>query len=152
MRKTTFILLFFTTVCYAFTCNKASTEAGCTPTSLAVKTLETEYGCTNTAMQLGINLSDTFTIIESQTQFTTLVSGCTPNVDFSQYSLLIGKKRLNGGLQSISYELKDECANGYVLNVKFTKSLASNAPNVTYHVLLPKLSNNKPVTVNTAVL
>ncbi len=141
------------TICSAFKCNKEEESKACVSGPLAIKTLESEYGCTNTAMQLNINLSNNYRLINSTAEFTSLVTGsCMPAIDFSQYTLLIGKQSLNGGLSNISYVANKDCSTGgYVVNVTITKNLALQAPNVTYHLLLPKIQNNSSLQVNTTV-
>lgn len=141
------------TICSAFKCNKEEESKACVSGPLAIKTLESEYGCTNTAMQLNINLSNNYRLINSTAEFTSLVTGsCMPAIDFSQYTLLIGKQSLNNGLQRINYEVLNDCASSkYIVNVTLVKNITLQAPNVTYHLLLPKIQNNSSLQVNTTV-
>lgn len=153
MRKTIFVLLFLTTVCSAFKCSKEEVDAPCSSGPIVLKSLETQYGCTNTPMQMHISLSNTYRLINTQAEFNSLVSGsCLPNIDFNQYTLLIGKQGLTSGLQTINYSATKDCTTGgYFVNVSITRGLTANAPNITYHVLLPKITNPSLVRVNTTV-
>jgi hypothetical protein len=153
MQKTFLTMLLIVTICSAFKCNKEDENIACSSGPLVIKSLETEYGCINTPMQMNISLSNTYRLINSQAEFANLVTGsCLPTIDFAQYTLLIGKQTLNGGLSNISYEANKDCSTGgYVVNVTITKNLALQAPNVTYHLLLPKIQNSSLVQVNTMV-
>jgi hypothetical protein len=153
MRKTIFALLLLTTVCSAFKCNKEDAPVVCSSGPLVLKSLESEYGCSNTPMQMHINLNNSYRLINTQAEFNSLVTGsCLPNIDFNQYTLLIGKQALTGGLQNITYTALNDCnSNTQTVNVQITKNLALNAPNVTYHVLLPKVASTSSVQVNTTV-
>ncbi|UPL50137.1 hypothetical protein [Hymenobacter sublimis] len=118
-------------------------------TELLVKSLESEYGCYNTARQMHINLSETYTVIHSQAQFDQLVSGsCRPQIDFATYDLVIGKKGLPNSEAGIHYTLQREYeTKRVVLHVVFTLSMTTEAPNVTYHALVPKLAASEGVDV-----
>ena len=137
--KTTIILLF---------CCSPNDPEPC-DTLLDVKSLESEYGCENTKHLIDIALNDTFKIIRSQSSFDSLVSGtCKPQIDFTKYDLVIGKKRLISGNQAITYELVRDCkTNRFMLTVTFIQNEATVAPNITYHALVPKLKSNETIEV-----
>lgn len=116
--------------------------------------LETEYNCTNTKYQMDINLTDDYLIIRSQLEFDNLVTGtCMPNIDFSTYDLVIGKKVLTSGNTSINYNyMKHPCNNNKFLEVTFTQNATTEAPNITYHALIPKLEINETINLTLEIL
>ena len=129
-----------------FSCNN---DDDCTDTILNTTSLEIEYGCTNTKYQMDIELSENFMIIRNQLDFTEFVSGtCQPAIDFSVYDLIIGKKRLANGNSSIDYELIENCETGSQnLIVTFNQNETTEAPNLTYHALIPKLGDEQELIV-----
>lgn len=121
--------------------------------NLKVQNLESLYGCPDSRYSLNINLVDTFTLIQDQDTFDKLVSGdCKPTIDFDSYNLLIGKKGLLSGNDSIRYEI-EKTSDGTGLNVKviFLQNITTVAPNITYNVLLPKEFELKNINVETVV-
>ncbi|GGG34806.1 hypothetical protein [Hymenobacter glacieicola] len=122
----------------------------CPAVEYAVKSLESEYGCADTRRQLGVNLSETHTIIRSQAEFDQQVSGpCHPQIDFTKYDLVIGKKGLANGNAGIKYSLLRECSGAQlVLRVVFNQGLTTEAPNLTYHALVPKLAAGQELKVD----
>lgn len=127
--------------------------AECLGSELQVKSLETEYGCQNTIRQMSINLSETYTVIRSQQEFDQRVSGsCRPQIDFATYDLVIGKKGLANGPGGIAYTLRRECnSNNMTLHVAIGRSMTTEAPNITYHALIPKLAAGQEVGVQVEV-
>ncbi|PJJ59344.1 hypothetical protein [Hymenobacter chitinivorans] len=133
-----------------------ATKCGVEPCSSApvpVKSLEAEYGCQDTRRQLAINLDQTYTVIRSQADFDRLVTGpCHPLIDFSAYDLIIGKKGLSSGNSGIAYAYQRDCTtNRPTLHVTFSQGLTAEAPNITYHALVPKLAAGEQVTVELEV-
>ena len=126
----------------------------CEGTLLATKSLESEYDCTNTKREMEIDLSEDYTIIINQSDFDSLVTGdCKPEINFSSYDLVIGKKGLTSGNTSIKYELIEDCENGSQnLTVTFHQTWTTEAPNLTYHALIPKLENEDQLSVEIIVL
>lgn len=130
--------------------SSCSEDDACTSSTLPVTDLESEYGCINTPGQVNIDLTEEYIIIRSQSEFDSLVTGsCTPQIDFVTYDLLIGKKGLVSGLETIDYDgLTLNCNNGQLnLTVTFVLNATTEAPNVTYHVLVPKLEPNESINV-----
>ncbi len=148
--KLKIIIIVFLSL-FLFSCN--DDENNCTNLTIPTISLEAEYGCVNTKYQTDIDLSDDFTIIGNQAQYDALVSGsCQPTIDFAQYDLIIGKKALTSGNTEIEYDLVENCkTKNQQLTVTFQQNLTSEAPNLTYHVLVPKLSENQEVTVQILV-
>ncbi len=137
--KTTIMLLYCCTPIEKDPCD----------TLLDIKSLESEYGCENTKHLIDIALTDTFKIIRSQSSFDSLVSGpCKPQIDFTMYDLIIGKKGLSMGNQAITYELVRDCkTNMLMLTVTFIQNEATVALNITYHALIPKLKDEETIEV-----
>lgn len=119
-------------------------------TEIDITNLEDEYGCTNTEYDMDIDLSDEYTIINSQTAFDSLVTGhCNPEIDFISYDLLIGKKGLPNGNISIDYQLIENCGTGHqTLTVTFNQNETTEAPNLTYHALIPKRGDEQGLSVD----
>ena len=123
----------------------------CDSTDLIVTSLESEYGCDDTRYDLEIDLSNNYTIIHSQQEFENKVtSNCIPDIDFSSFDLVIGKKGLSSGNSSIDYKLTKDCSNQITLLVTFNQGETMNAPNITYHALIPKLGDEETVNVEFA--
>lgn len=153
MRNIINFSIAFLLVITANSCSNNDDE--CIPVTIVITSLEVEYGCVNTPYQLDIDLSDDFVIITSQTVFDNLVTGdCMPEIDFEAYDLLIGKKGLTNGFDSINYDgLLKNCDNGQLsLTVTFVLNDTDEAPNATYHALVPKLGVNEIVNVTIVVL
>ncbi len=131
-----------------FSCDK---EEDCKNISLKTESLENLYGCTDTRYGLECRLSDNFEIIRSQQKFLDFTTGtCRPEIDFQLYDLIIGKKGLTSGNTSIDYKLIDDCKKGIkVLTVTFNQNIATVAPNLTYHALIPKLGDEETIQVDT---
>lgn len=125
----------------------------CFDEEIATNSLETIYSCENTKYQMEIDLSNDFIVITDQQTFNDLVTGsCMPEIDFSTYHLLIGKQGLTSGNTSIHYSLsKDICKSDlWELTVNFNQNATAEAPNLTYHRLIPNTLNaeNIMVTIN----
>lgn len=128
-------------------------DAGCFVSNVDFTNLEAAYNCENTKFAIDIELENTFTIIQNQTEYETRVSGdCNVAIDFETYSLIIGKQALTNGNTFISYEYTLDCAiNTYALVVTFNQNETEIAPNLTYHILSPKISDDAIVTVQTVI-
>lgn len=134
----------------AFMFFSCSNDDQCSPITIDITSLEDEYGCVNTPYQMDIDLSEEFLIIRSQDVFDNLVTGtCTPQIDFDAFDLLIGKKGLPNGFDSIDYDgLVKNCDNGQLyLTITFVLNATTEAPNATYHALVPKLQANETINV-----
>ncbi|MGM0636095.1 MAG: hypothetical protein ACQESK_08505 [Bacteroidota bacterium] len=111
----------------------------CNDTEITTTTLESEYGCENTKHQIDIGLTDDYTIISSQTDYNNVVTGnCQPDIDFSTYKLVIGKKGLSNGNDSIDIQFIENCTTGEpTLTFTFNQNDTEVASNLTYHALIP---------------
>ena len=144
--KATQVLITLILLIVISSCDK---DDDCTNTVVNITSLENEYGCTNTKYQMDIDLLDDNMIIRNQLDFAEFVSGsCQPTIDFSTYDLVIGKKRLTSGNDTIKYELVKNCNSGNLnLKVTFHQNIATVAPNLTYHSLIPKIENQQELNV-----
>ena len=138
-------LVFITTGC---------SENDCVALLAPLHSLEEQYGCSNTAREMQIDLQDDFTLIHSQEEFEFLVTGtCQPQIDFDSYTLLIGKKGLISGNDSIEYAQDYNCNTGHLtITVTFYQNLTDEAPNLTWHVLLHGNIQNEMLSVITSVV
>lgn len=149
MRKITTNLLLILLFSFVSSCDTSDDDA-CSPAILEITSLENEYGCVNTPYQVDIDLSEEFIIIRSQDIFNNLVTGsCMPEIDFTTFDLLVGKKGLVSGFDTIDYDgLVKSCNdNTWSLTVTFVLNAAAEAPNATYHVLMPKAAGDEGVIV-----
>lgn len=141
------ILLFFVFgLLYSCISSDYST---CEPTTLPFTNLETEYGCVNTRYFLYNSVQvDNYIIIRNQNDFDSMTDDltCRPQIDFEMYDLIIGKKQLTSGNDSIQYEYIDNCITKK-LKVIFLQNETLIAANITYHALIPKLSVQESVEV-----
>jgi len=133
-----------------YSCNNG--DDGCTDITNTTS-LEIEYGCINTKYQMDIDLSENFMIVRNQLGFTEFVTGsCQPTIDFSTYSLVIGKKGFVNGNNSIEYVLVENCNTGNQnLTVTFNQNETTEAPNLTYHALIPKLGDEQELNVEIVI-
>ncbi|AVR44250.1 hypothetical protein C7S20_02665 [Christiangramia fulva] len=124
----------------------------CTNRELNITSLENEYGCTNTKNS-DIEISEGYKIIRNQTEFEALNFGnCDPEIDFSKYDLIIGKYQLTTGNNSIDYDLVENCqTKNLILKIAFNQNETAEAPNVTYHALIPKLEIGQSISIEYAV-
>ena len=144
------IMRFLTIISLVFliSCN-TNDDPGCFVSDLDFTNLEAAYSCENTKNLVQIDLQDTFTLIQSQSEYDAQVSGpCTPQIDFSLYTLIIGKQGLANGNTSISYNYINDCAVDLnTLTVTFNQNATAEAPNLTYHILSPKVEATTTVEV-----
>ncbi|MFT7072568.1 hypothetical protein [Patiriisocius sp. Uisw_017] len=142
-----FLLLGF---CYG--CG-SSDDPGCVTLPVNAKSLENRYGCENTKNLLEIDTSEIFVIISTQQQFENLVSGpCMPQIDFTTYDLIIGEQVLSSGNNTITYEETQDCTTNILeVTVTFNQNESAEAPTLTFHLLVPKLSNPNTTTVDIVI-
>lgn len=126
-------------------------DSYCPDETLETESLETLYDCENTKYQMDIELSDDYIVLEDQETFNNLVTGsCMPEIEFTTYNLLIGKQGLTSGNTSIQYALsRNICtSNQWELTVQFNQNATAEAPNLTYHALIPNTINSDDIGVN----
>lgn len=132
--------------------NVVNQNTTCKVGELPSTSLEQYFGCRDTRYSIKINLDDSFKLIRSQAEFKQYAtSNCDFNIDFSNYDLIIGKKQLKSGNQSISYEYNTEDCITKKLKVIFKQDNSMFAPNITYHRLIPKISNTEMLQVEIVV-
>lgn len=95
-------------------------------------------------------VTDKFLVIDSQEDFQTKViltkpdsENNSPDIDFSKYTLLIGKKKI-GGIEGslISQSVKKSCrSNKYVYSVNIKQGGYTALGNFYFGVLIPKIQN-----------
>ena len=146
MKKMNIIKTFFI-LTLILSCNNDDTCGY--PNWVTPNNLENEYGCVDTKYQMDIELNDDYIIIRSQQSFDELITGdCSPQINFLIYDLLIGKKELTTGNASINYYLmKHPCNGQFYLEVNFYGNQTTEASNLTYHALIPKLNNNEIINI-----
>lgn len=129
-------------------CNSEDSN-DCNTVELIVKSLETAYGCSNTKYALNnIVQGDNFIIIRNQQDFDQFTDdiNCRPQIDFENYDLILGKKKLTTGNESIQYQLIEDC-NSKKLTITFIQNESLFAPTLIYHALIPKLEANETIEV-----
>lgn len=152
-RKT--ILYFFPAFVLLLNTTCGKNEEICVSTDLGIilPSIEKTYGCTDTRRSLDIALNNDYTVISNKAEYDEKVTGaCHPDIDFDKYDLLIGKMGLATGNESVHYNLRGDCAGNRVLRVSFFQNETTEAPNITYHVLLPKAEDNHRIIVETTIV
>lgn len=145
--------IILTLVCIPFLFSTQCDEDddyNCTVETLETSSLETLYDCTETKYQMDIDLSDDYIVIQDQETFNNLVTGsCMPEIDFTTYNLLIGKQGLASGNTLITYSLsRNICVSEqWELIVQFDQNETTEAPNLTYHALIPNTLNSEDIFV-----
>jgi hypothetical protein len=144
MKKAIFYVVIFIS---GLACTK---KDNCKEVLLIVKHFETEYGCMETKHNLSIDLTDSCTIIRSKTDFDSKVSGiCHPDIDFSLYDLIIGKKTSSNQNDTIVYDLRKTCPdNQLTLTVEIIQGDLTQPDNITYHALIPKLGDEETLRIS----
>ena len=109
--------------------------------SSKIKSMETEYGCENTLVNLHLNQFTDYKIIETAEVYDNFVTGtCHPEIDFDNYYLIVGNTASQSKINSIKYKLYKSCEpNFYTLDVRAT--IDDSQPgdiNQVFHILMPK--------------
>ena len=123
----------------------------CVPTKYNTVQLGTyPYLCNSTAI-LDINLDNNFTVLKSQDEFNTQVSGWHCVINFYEFNLIIGKISLEHDIESVSYDLSKDCSNTFHLIVTLTLYTNANPKNYLYNSIIPKLLPGETVIVQTII-
>ncbi|HTG57206.1 MAG TPA: hypothetical protein VL943_13100, partial [Niabella sp.] len=90
--------------------------------------------------------------IRSQEDFDQIVktATCSPDIDFSQHTLLIGVEALNTGYSGITYQLRKITKggqDGLELTISFQLNAATVMSEPTWHILIPKHLEHIPVKI-----
>jgi len=124
-------------------CNE---KENCQDILLTVEHLE----CENSKYSINIDLNNSYTYIRSKEEYDTIVTGnCHPEVDFSNYDLIVGKQASANENNTIYYDLRRTCPDALLtLNIEIVQSELTRPDNVTYHALIPKLGDEETIFVN----
>ena len=141
--------IFLTIISFVLISCSSNDDAGCFVSDVDFTNMEAAYSCENTKNLVDINLQETFTLIKSQAAYDAQITGsCMPQIDFDVYTLIIGKKGLANGNTTISYDYSNDCATDTnILTVTFNQNATTEAPNLTYHILSPKIAESTTVEV-----
>ena len=122
----------------------------CKEKTMSTKQFETEYGCPDTKHSLEVDLTDACVLISSKEEYDDQVTGnCHPNIDFTIYSLIIGKQSTSREVDTILYEYKTVCPDDELtLTVDIVQSAVIKADTVVYHTLIPKPESGADLYVN----
>ena len=106
--------------------------------------------CENSKYSINIDLSNNYAYIRSEEEYDLLVTGtCHPEIDFSNYDLIIGKQASGNENDTIYYDLRRTCPeNRLTLNIEIVQSDLTRHDNVTYHAVIPKLGDEETIFVN----
>ncbi len=142
-------LLFLTILIASLYACRHADYYDCSNNNIEVKHLETEYGCTD----IEIDLSNDYMIIRNAQDYSQyVIANCQADIDFDTYDLIIGKKRLSNGLDTVKYKLTGNCETGNQnLKITFDLSDTVEAPIVIYDALIPKLDENQNLNVEIIV-
>lgn len=125
-----------------------SDDETCTTGEVMTMNLE-DLGCVNTPYQMTVSSSNEFELIRSQEHFDNFITGsCKPVIDWQQYDLIAGMRSLSHGIASIDKSLVMDCLNNrLVLRITFNLNATTEAPRLSFHALIPKLSGNETIFV-----
>ncbi len=125
----------------------------CSEQKMTLKHLESDYGCLNTKDNLEIDLLDNILFVRTDEDYNTKVTGlCHPQVDFSQYDLIIGKQPLENINDTILYNYVRTCPGTVLsLTIDIVQSSSSALDTIVYHALIPKLSDTETLSVNITI-
>jgi hypothetical protein len=136
-------LLFFIALLFLGSCNE---KEKCEDILLTVDHFE----CENSKHALIVDLSNDFTIIRSKEQYDIMVSGsCHPDINFSNFDLVIGKQSSGNWNDTIIYDLRKTCPeNELTLTIEIIQMDITIPDNVVYHAMIPKLGDEDTLIVN----
>ena len=131
-------------------CLSSCKKNDCKEELRTVKHFESEYGCVNTKYDLKINLTNNVTVIRSEDDYDTRVTGtCHPEIDFNLYDLVIGKQATAYRIDTILYDYRIACPEDQLsLSVEIIQSDANVADEVVFHAMIPKLGDDELLYIN----
>jgi hypothetical protein len=140
MKTHIFLLVFLT---FLTSCNK---KENCQDILLTVEHLD----CENLKYSMDIDLNNNYTYIRSKEEYDAMVTGtCHPEIDFSNWDLIIGKQASGNENDTIYYNYRRTCIeNRLTLNIEIVQSDLTRPDNITYHALIPKLGDEETIFVN----
>ena len=121
----------------------------CKEEIMNVKNFETDYGCVNTRFSLIVNLNNECTIIRSKEAYDSQVSGpCHPEIDFSQYDLVIGKQSTGNFNDTVLYDFRRTCPDKKLtLTIDVIQLDITQPSTIVYHTLIPKLGDEETLNI-----
>lgn len=139
-----FISILIITSCAKEECDSAQYDAMC---------LE-DMGCPNSIYQLQLESNNDFELIQSNEDFISKVNGnCQPDIDWSNFDLVVGTEQLTKGVGGITKTYKMDCnTNQLKLNITIQLNLTDIAPSIMWNSLIPKLKDNESVFVSVNIL
>lgn len=107
-----------------------------------------DFGCGNDySWYLNTQYGDGNFVITSIKDFEKYVTiDCNPQIDFSNYTLLIGVKQFNSGA-SLYEEKVEENNSELVYTIIFLKDISTVVVGINYHVLIKKPSKDKNIRI-----
>lgn len=131
-------------------CKKENVATSCTTPSPVVINMDDLSICEFQGKPSVNLIENESVVIRSQVVFETLVpdATCYPNIAFTKYDLVIGKKKITSGLKNINYALTQNCeTNQSKLKVLITKGTTTVTETVVYQALIPKLGGAQTVDI-----
>ena len=137
------VIIFFWLVIHP-----SCTSDDCMTGEMPVLTLE-ELGCPNTLYQMQVFTDSEFVIISSQEDFNETISiSCEPDIDWNEFDMIAGMKGLTQGVSAVDHSLVKNCqSNQLTLYITFRLNETLTAPIVSFHALIPKLSDEEHIVV-----
>jgi hypothetical protein len=122
----------------------------CREELMTTKQFEKEFGCADTRHTMIIDLTDEIVLIQSKDVYDATVTGpCHPEIDFAVYDLVIGKQSTANLNDTIIYDLRNTCPdNAITLTIDIVQSAITQPDNVTYHTIIPKMTEGKTLFVS----
>jgi hypothetical protein len=123
--------------------------AGCEKEEEAGEFIEQEFfkfsdfGCENEPWHLKSGYANNYYIITSQQELEKYTeSDCIPQIDFANYTVLIGNKMFSTGIDHYDEKVEENNAE-IVYTVTFYTNIAAVAQGVTYHVVIENPTGRK---------
>jgi hypothetical protein len=100
-----------------------------------------------------IDLSNNCTVIQSKEAYDSKVTGtCHPEINFTQYDLVIGKQSSGNWNDTILYDFRQKCpGNELTLTIDIVQTDLTQPDNVVYHALIRKLASGENLIINVNV-
>jgi hypothetical protein len=121
----------------------------CKEEPIAFKTFETDYGCPDAKNSIEVNLIDNVLFIRADESYDSSVRGaCHPDIDFTQYDLIVGKQGSVYMNDTILVEYERGCPKENVnLKITLVQTQTIGPDTVVYNAVIPKLQGNEKLNV-----
>lgn len=150
--KLNFSIIFLIGFIWLASC-KNDDDNSCSNQYVEFRNIEDISNCQETLWNFTLNTVEDYVIIRNQEEFVQLVNvqNCTVEIDFSEYDLIIGSHYISPQA-NFEYEVIDNCTENklYILVKLINDQSSIGDEKAVFHVLVPKLTNNKTVQVNFA--